>query len=214
MLLFIACLIGQISPAAKDVTVEEFMSRCEKRQADLISFQIEQLEEKIKHNRGNGKLLGQLKPQLATLKTRQKNPGTPTPISLDQNSLSLGDVGDTKFSSVQGEAVWKPKVLQVVKGGIVLCEFGDSTFAVTGINTANLVDDDRFSMDGVWSVSGTFTYNTVVGATKKVNVLSPWKHEAEWKAALKKRAEEKAAAKAKPPAPKPKSTTTPAPKAT
>lgn len=198
MLVLIACLVGQFQPAeVKPVTLDEFVKRCAKQHQDAMSAQIEAGEEQIKKNRGNGKLLVTLRKQLATLKAEQKAP--PPAIDLDFDSLSPGDVGAAMFSSTDGLSVIKAKVLQVPAKGILLCEWGERTFAVMGIDTGAFVDGDRLPLKGIWKVTGKLSYETVAGSIKTVIVIAPWEHSDAYAKLGEK------------PAPPPKKTTKPAP---
>ena len=194
MLVFIACLIAQIEPyAGKEITVADFIAQSEAAESANIDGTIRHLEATIKENRGKAKILADLKKRLAKLKAEKKDPPPAPPLELDFRNLKIGAVGSATYTEGDGSrTINKARVLQVISKGVLLCKYGPTDFALAGLYTTSIVDDDVIPLEGIWTVSGTLTYETVLGAKRKIPVVSSWKHEKSYTDAIS------AAQKAKP----------------
>lgn len=110
-------------------------------------------------------------PERFTLKkqldAKRKEPPKAYLPSIRPKSIALDDVGvlagDIKIMSVASPTE-----------ALAVFELGKSeeTVWVSGVNTSNMVSDTTYDFDRTWFwVSGTKTYTTVLGASKKVLIL-------------------------------------------
>lgn len=91
--------------------------------------------------------------------------------------FTLGEVG---YLDV-GLDIKEVEISQVLTGSTMLVRVGTkkgrivdyNTYLMKGVNTSNFVDGTPFSFVEPLIVSGTYMYNTVSGASKKVFVLEP-----------------------------------------
>ena len=69
------------------------------------------------------------------------------------------------------------EVLQVIDNKSILCELptsqGRESVIITNINTSNLVSDKGYAFETPFIVTGTTTYEAVLGNTKTVYTLEP-----------------------------------------
>lgn len=97
---------------------------------------------------------------------------------ISAKELAVGKAGRIVYMpDFWPNSVSRFKVVQVVDGNqmLVLGLNPEATLLwVKGVKTDGIVDDADFNLDGPFVVTGTTTYNTAGGATKKVFVIEPF----------------------------------------
>ncbi|MES2790577.1 MAG: hypothetical protein V4719_13280 [Planctomycetota bacterium] len=183
MLLFIACLLGQLEPTkTKEPTAAEFIQTCEDFKESFVERETVRAERAIKYYRGRGQIVLRYKKYLAALKQVAKDDTQLPQCPLRVDDLAIGNIGYPKFVFLGEEhnGFAGAKVLQLMDGDRVLCTVSDKVFVATGLDTDKIVDNDPIELPGIWRVSGRYSYQNTLGAQKTVLVISPWKHEAEF----------------------------------
>ncbi len=207
MLLFIACLIGQFEPATHQMTVDEYLKICEEQKQANAADMIPRLQStlpprgyKFTSKADRERTLARIK-EIADMKAAVADPTQLPPADMMVTALAIGKAG---VLCEPGNNNPHLEVLQIVGKDLLLCTHGDRLFAVR-TSTEKYADGQVFQLDGIWSVSGKYTYTNAVNARKTVFVIERWKLEGEYhktveklKADAAKAAAEKKAAKKKP----------------
>lgn len=202
MLLFVAFLMGQLTPAEiKSPTFDEFRGACRELKREQVEYQRELLAQMkpvpdpvIKLTRSQKhQVLEDIKAKEAELKRIEKDDKLLPAPQLIVQSLQPGQIGelltqisyaDDSLTDRQGEKINVDKVetgpaeftvLKTFRPNAIVCACNDVELVLLHHKGERLANGDTFEPHGIYRVSGTYK----VGGKTYLSV-EQWEHDTEW----------------------------------
>jgi hypothetical protein len=186
MLVFIAIVLGQFPPVPNSMTVEKFIEQSNSTKLTRINTLVDALNKRIQPTATGGRQAEVKQVVSVVLRRIQeleelRDPSKFFPLEVDLSKPVIGAVGVPIHDDAFADEVGLPaKITQVIDKGTMLATIGGSLFCINGISTLNFADTSDFTLEGIWSVSGKYSYTDTRNAKATVFSVSPWKYNSEY----------------------------------